>query len=115
MRKCLVLLLLLAMSVSAAPKKRQPATYAPDAVPHSIALFLGSMSNQGGRAVTFRATAVGTRFFFEEPGGVTVYRFESGRYVKEEYLRNFTLDRAVKRHAKKREATSAPPRPATSN
>ncbi|MGN6183217.1 MAG: hypothetical protein ACTHQM_06130 [Thermoanaerobaculia bacterium] len=104
MRKWVVLLLLLTLSVSAAtPKKaKQPVTNAPDAVPHSIALFLGSMSNQGGRSVTFKATAIGTRFFYEEPGkGVTVYRFVNGSYVKEEYLRNATLDRAVKRYAKK--------------
>jgi hypothetical protein len=104
MRKSVVLLFVLAVSVSAAtPKKAKlPSTYAPEAVPHSIALFLGSMSNQGGRAITFKATAMGTRFFFEEPGkGVTVYRFENGSYIKEEYLRNFTLDRAVKRYAKK--------------
>lgn len=104
MRKSIVLLFLLAFSVSAAtPKKAKlPPTYAPDAVPHSIALFLGSLSNQGGREVKFKAIAVGTRFFFEEPGrGVTVYRFDNGSYIKEEYLRNYTLDRAVKRYAKK--------------
>jgi len=102
MRKSLVLLLLLAIGVSAAPaKKKAPVVVAPDTVPHSIALFLGSMSNQGGRSVTFKATALGTRFFFEEPSGVTVYRFENGRYVKETYLKNTTLDKAVKRYAKK--------------
>jgi len=96
MRNVAVLLLLVAIRVSAAPAKPSQ-TVAPEAVPHSIALFLGTLSNDGGRAVTFKATAVGTRFFFEEPGGVTVYKFERGRYVKEEFLRNFTLTRAVKK------------------
>jgi len=100
MRKVAVLLLLIAIGVSAAPSK-PPQTIAPEAVPHSIALFLGTLSNDGGRAVTFKATAVGTRFFFEEPGGVTVYKFSSGKYVKEEFLRNFTLSRAVKKYAEK--------------
>ena len=100
MRKVAVLLLLIAIGVSAAPTKT-PQTVAPEAVPHSIALFLGNLSNDGGRAVTFKAMAVGTRFFFEEPGGVTVYKFAGGRYVKVEFLRNFTLNRAVKKYAKK--------------
>lgn len=100
MRKLAVLLLFLGIGVSAAPAKR-PQTIAPEAVPHSIALFLGTLSDDGGRAVTFKATAIGMRFFFEEPGGVTVYRFDKGRYVKEEFLRNFTLSRAVKRYASK--------------
>lgn len=100
MRKAAALLLLLAVGSSAAPPKR-PAVFAPEAVPHSIALFLGSLSDDGGRQVTFKATAVGVRFFFEEPGGVTVYRFVGGRYVKEEFLKGSTLNRAVKKYAQK--------------
>jgi hypothetical protein len=100
-RKSLVLLLLLcAIAVPAAPAKKKPATLAPEAVPHSIALFLGSMSNDGRQSVTFKATAVGTRFFFEEPAGVTVYRFENGRYIREEFLRDMTLEKAIRRYAK---------------
>ncbi|HEY0371861.1 MAG TPA: hypothetical protein VGD79_07650 [Thermoanaerobaculia bacterium] len=102
MRKVAVLVLVAALSVSAAPaKKKTPTPVAPDALPHSIALFLGSLCNDGGRQVTFKARALGVRFFFEEPAGVTVYRFEKGSYVKEELLRGFTLERAVKRYAKK--------------
>lgn len=101
MRKSSVLLLLLALGVAAAPAKKPPQTLAPDAVPHSIALFLGSMSHDGGRQVTFKATAVGMRFFFEEPAGVTVYRFERGEYVKEEFLRKASLETAIKRYAAK--------------
>jgi len=95
-------MLFLALSLSAAtPKKAKPAaTMAPDAVPHTIAQFLRSMSKDGARQVTFKATAVGMRFFFEETTGVTVYRFDNGRYIKEEFLRNTTLAKAVKRYAK---------------
>jgi hypothetical protein len=100
MRKVAVLVALAALSVSAAPSKRPP-SIAPDAVPHSIALFLGSLSHDGGRQVTFKATAVGMRFFFEEPTGVTVYRFDNGRYIKEEFLRGSNLTKAVKRYAQK--------------
>lgn len=100
MRKSAVLLLLLAIGLSAAPVK--PArTVAPEALPHNIALFLGTLSDDGGRQVTFKATAVGMRFFFEEPGGVTVYRYEDGRYIREEFLRGFTLKKAVSKHATK--------------
>jgi len=94
--------LFLALSLSAAtPKSKPPATIAPDAVPHAIAQFLRTMSRDGGRPVTFKATAVGMRFFFEETSGVTVYRFDNGRYIKEEFLRGSNLAKAVKRYAKK--------------
>jgi hypothetical protein len=94
------IVLLLALSISgAAPKKKSPppAPVAPDVVPHSIALFLGSLSKDGTRSVTFKATALGTRFFIEEPTGVTVYRYDRGHYVKQEFLRGVTLTAAVKK------------------
>ena len=95
------LLLMLALSlVAATPKRQPPARIAPDALPHEIAQFLRGMSLDGGRQVTFKATAVGTRFFFEESGGVTVYRFDGGRYVREEFLRGSTLSKAMKKYAK---------------
>ena len=93
------LFLVAALSMAAAPPKT-PSSVAPETLPHQFALFLGSLCNEGGRQVTFKARAHGIRFFFEEPTGVTVYRFEKGRYVKEEVLRGFTLERAVKRYAK---------------
>lgn len=102
MRKLAVLVVLAAFAVSAAPApKKRPLPSAPDDVPHTIAMFLCSLSNDGGRQVTYRARAMGVRFFFEQPGGVTVYRFNNGSYVKEEYLKNYSLDRAMKRYAKK--------------
>lgn len=99
MRNIAVLLIVAAVSVSAAPSK--PSTIAPDAVPHNIALFLGSLCNEGDRQVTFKARAHGVRFFFEEKTGVTVYRFEKGKYVKEEFLKGFTLERAVNKFSQK--------------
>src|SRR5688500_17588134 len=100
MRRLAAILLALTM-LAASPKKKAappPSPAAPDVVPHSIALFLGSLSKDGARQVTFRATAMGTRFFLEEPAGVTVYRFEKGRYVKQELLRGITLKTAMKRY-----------------
>jgi hypothetical protein len=99
MRKIAVLVVVAVLSASAAPPKSS--TVAPDTLPHSIALFLGSLCNEGGRQVTFKARAHGLRFFFEEKTGVTVYKFDNGKYVKEEFLQGFTLERAVKRYAQK--------------
>ncbi len=104
MRKlAVVALLLVGLTMTAAPakKKTTPRANAPDAVSHPIAMFLGTLSQQGSRQVTFKATAIGTRFFFEEPAGVTVYRFDGDKYVKEEFVRGGTLPRVVKRYQKK--------------
>ncbi len=92
------ILLALTMAAASPKKKAAPVPAAPDVVPHSIALFLGSLSKDGARQVTFKATAMGTRFFIEEPAGVTVYRFEKGRYVKDALLRGTTLKAAMKRY-----------------
>jgi len=98
MRKLvLAFALLAAISIAAAPKK--PALIAPATFPHPIALFLKDLSNEGKRQVTFKASAVGTRFFFEEPAGVTVYQFASGQYVKETFLAGAKLSTAMKRYA----------------
>ncbi|HJQ38915.1 MAG TPA: hypothetical protein VKB93_17400 [Thermoanaerobaculia bacterium] len=91
-----MLLLLAALPLAGAPKKRTP--IAPAAVPHPIALFLNQLSNEGKRQVTFRASALGTRFYFEESGGVTVYQFVDGQYVKEVYLPGVNLAIAMKRY-----------------
>ena len=104
MRRVVVLLFVLALTLplaATAPRRRAPVTVAPDALPHAMAMFLGTLSRDGGRQVTFKATAVGMRFFFEEPSGVTVYVFNNGRYVKEEFLRGDVLNKAIKRYAKK--------------
>src|SRR5690242_2114819 len=58
MRNVAVLVLVAALSASAAPPgKKAPASVAPDTVPHDIAMFLGSLCNGGGRQVTFKARA----------------------------------------------------------
>jgi hypothetical protein len=90
--------LLLLLFVAATPTK--PAAVAPPAIPHPIALFLSDLSRQGKRQVTFKASAVGTHFFFEEQSGVTVYRFVNGQYVKESFLAGAKLPVAMKRFAK---------------
>ena len=93
--------LMLALSlVAATPKRQPPPRIAPDTLPHEIAQFLRGLSRDGGRQVTFKATAIGTRFFFEETGGVTVYRFANGQYVREQFLAGSTLAKAVKKYAK---------------
>ena len=107
MRKVVVLaaLVLALATFSATPakktskKKAAPTPVAPAILPHANALFLTHLSNDGKRQVTFRANALGTRFFFEEPTGVTVYRFESGQYVKETFLAGAKLDPTVKKYA----------------
>jgi hypothetical protein len=102
MRRSAILLLFVTLSLSAAaPKKKPVATIAPADIPHSIAQFLRSLSKDGGRAVTFKASASGTHFFFEEASGVTVYRYVNGKYVKERFLAGTKLGTAVKRYAKK--------------
>ncbi|HEV3484890.1 MAG TPA: hypothetical protein VG106_05750 [Vicinamibacterales bacterium] len=98
MRKvALLAVLAAALSMPAASPKRPP--LAPQTLPHPIALFLDDLSNEGRRRVTFRAHAVGTRFFFEEPTGVTIYQFRAGRYVKENYLAGATLANAMAQYA----------------
>ena len=100
MRRLTVVLLATFFLLGAAPKKSSPppSPAAPDVVPHQIALFLGTLTKDGARQVSLRATAVGTRFFLEEPTGVTVYRFENGGYVKEEFLRKAKLAAAIKKY-----------------
>jgi hypothetical protein len=102
MRRTAILILFVSLSLSAAAPKKKPApTIAPADIPHSIAQFLRSMSNDGSRTVTFKASASGTRFFFEEASGVTVYRYVNGRYVKEAFVAGNKLPTVVKRYAKR--------------
>jgi hypothetical protein len=102
MRPFAILLLLMTLTVSAAaPKKKAVATIAPNDLPHPIAQFLRSLSKDGSRPVTFRASATGTHFFFEEASGVTVYRYVNGSYVKETFLGGTKLSAAMKKYAKK--------------
>lgn len=99
MRKPVVLLVLAALCpLLLGAKKTAPVVNAPDAIPHSIALFLSDLSKDGTRTVTFRATARNTHFFIEEPSGVTVYVWANGTYRKSEFMRASKLPTAVKRY-----------------
>ena len=91
-----ITLLAVSVSLSAAPKPVAPATLA-----HPSALFLAGLSNDGKRAVTYRAMARNTHFFLEEPAGVTVYVYDGSEYKKEAFLRGVKLEKAVKKYANK--------------
>jgi len=97
-RRIALLLSLVALLSAAAPA---PKALAPDAIPHPMALFLAQLSAEGKKSVTFKATAVGTRFFLEEPVGVTVYTYDGSGYRKTEFLKNFTLAKALKKYGVK--------------
>jgi hypothetical protein len=77
-----------------------PKPVAPESLAHAHALFLAGLSNDGKRSVTFKAMARNTRFFLEEPGGVTVYVFDGTGYRRETYLRGVKLAAAVKKYGK---------------
>lgn len=90
-----ITLLVVSLAAYAAPKP-----VAPDTLAHASALFLAGLANDGKRTVTYRATARNTRFFLEEPAGVTVYVYDGGEYKKEAFLRGVKLERAVKKYSK---------------
>ncbi|HEV2720310.1 MAG TPA: hypothetical protein VG323_09865 [Thermoanaerobaculia bacterium] len=103
MRRMIVLFLLLAtVSAFAAPK-----SVAPPAIPHAVAMFMASLSADGKTKVTYAATARGTYFFFEESGGVTVYSFDGDGYRKAEFLKGYTLSKALKKYSGSKPATSS--------
>jgi len=91
-----ITLLLVSTTLIAAPKP-----IAPDTMPHSSALFLANLANDGKRTVTYRAMARNTHFFLEEPAGVTVYVYDGTGYKKEAFLRGVKLERAVKKYGAK--------------
>lgn len=106
MRRTAIFVLFVTLSLSAAAPKKptppaRPPSIAPADIPHPIAQFLRSLSKDGSRTVTFKASATGTRFFFEEASGVTVYRYVNGKYVKETFLAGKKLPTVVKQYAKK--------------
>ena len=70
-------------------------------MPHPVAMFLSDLSSGGKQRVTFKAAAAGTRFFFEESAGVTVYVFDGSGYRKETFLKSATLAGAMKRYGAK--------------
>lgn len=62
-------------------------------------MFLASLSGDGRQQVTFKAAAMGTHFFLEEAGGVTVYYFDGIGYRRQTFLKGYTLTKAIKRYA----------------
>jgi hypothetical protein len=97
------LLLFASMTLLGAPKKPPaPKLAAPETLAHTNAMFLASLSNEGTRRVTFRAAAAGTRFFLEESTGVTVYVYDGRDYRRDTFLKQSTLEKAMKAYAKKR-------------
>ncbi|HJT18530.1 MAG TPA: hypothetical protein VJ853_14120 [Thermoanaerobaculia bacterium] len=95
-RWMVVLTLFTSIALAAPPPKH----IAPETVAHPTALFLASLSGDGHDEVTFKAAAMGTHFFFEEPGGVTVYDFDGRTYRRERFLKGATLAKAIKQFAK---------------
>jgi hypothetical protein len=86
-------------SKSASPPAPAPKAIAPDTVTHSIAMFLANLSQSGKDRVTFKASAEGNRFFYEEAAGVTVYAFDGkDGYRKEAFLPKTTLDQALNKY-----------------
>ncbi len=94
--RTMVAVLLFTTSVFAAPPKR----VAPDVMPHPTAMFLASLSGDGRQVVSFKAAAMGTHFFFEEPSGVTVYQFDGTTYRRERFLKGASMTEALKQCAK---------------
>jgi hypothetical protein len=81
-------------SAATAPKAIAPAT-----IPHPMAMYLNGLSKDGKQQVTFRSVAIGTRFFLEEPAGVTVYNYDDTvGYRKETFLKGYTLAKALKKY-----------------
>ena len=98
-----VLLLLLASpALPAAPAKpKAPNTVAPRSIAHGNAMFLASLCGEGKKKITIKALAIGTRFFLEEPVGVTVYAFDgNGGYQRENFFKGLTLDQAMHKYRK---------------
>ncbi|HKO54308.1 MAG TPA: hypothetical protein VJ276_00440 [Thermoanaerobaculia bacterium] len=87
-------LLSAALPLVAAP----PKPVAPPSITHNNAMFLASLCGAGKTKITLKAQALGTRFFLEEPAGVTVYAFDGSGYTKEKFFKGLTLDQAVKKY-----------------
>jgi len=96
-RWTVVLTLFVSLASAAAPPSKH---VAPETVAHPTAMFLASLSGDGRQEVTFKAAAMGTHFFFEEPGGVTVYEFDGRTYRRERFVKGATLAKAIKQFAK---------------
>jgi hypothetical protein len=93
-RMTALLVFLAAVSAFAAPKPVAPPT-----IPHSVAMFMATLAGDGATKVTYTATARGTHFFLEQGGGVTVYTYDDAGYQKSEFLKGYTLAKALKKYS----------------
>jgi hypothetical protein len=105
LRRSLLLLCTLTLLGAAPPPKpktvAQPKLVAPASMPHPVAMFLANLCNDGKKKISFKAAAIGTRFFFEEDSGVTVYAFDgNSAYTKETFLKGYTLAKALKKYGR---------------
>ena len=103
LQRTALLLLFATTSAFAAPKP----PVAPAAIPHAVAMFMASLAADGKTKVTYTAAARGTHFFFEESGGVTVYSFDGDGYRKSEFLKGYTLAKALKKYSGSEAAAAA--------
>ena len=85
-------------------------TVAPESMPHSVAMFLSTLSSDGKQRVAFKATAIGTHFFFEENTGVSVYIFDGVGYRRREFLKGLTLGQALQKYRNTPRTRPVPPR-----
>ena len=109
MRSGIVAVVSLVVLCAAAPPPK-PKTVAPDSFPHSVALFLSNLSADGKQRVAFKAAALGVRFFFEEPTGVSVYMFDGVGYRRQAFLKGSTLGQALAKYRTPATKKPAPPR-----
>jgi hypothetical protein len=96
LRGSMVALLLFASAMTAIAQT--PKRVAPEIIPHPTALFLATLSGDGRQQVVFKAAAMGTHFYLEEPTGVTVYYYDGRGYRKQTFLKGYTLTRAIKKY-----------------
>ena len=94
----------------AAPPAPRPKTVAPESLPHSVAMFLSTMCGDGRQRVAFKASALGTYFFFEESSGVTVYSFDGVGYRRQAFLKGLTLGQAIQKYRNTPRTRPLPPK-----
>lgn len=94
-------LFLFGTTMFAAPPVRSVKPVAPDRLAHPDAMFLSSLCDRGTRRITFKATAIGTHFFLEEPAGVSVYVYDGLGYRREKFIKKTTLEKVLKQYASK--------------
>lgn len=109
MRSRIVAVVSLVVLCAAAPPPKSK-TVAPESFPHSVAMFLSNLSNDGKQRVAFKAAALGVRFFFEEPTGVTVYMFDGIGYKRQAFLKGSNLNQALAKYRLPHTKKPAPPK-----